>query len=151
MTDKINKLASELHRNASRYGTISEVPSQRAAQWMLIVDHLNLNLWKEDPPRVSATPEGEVVLEWWSNSRKVSVYFGEATATMLRIWGPNITTEMSEEDPLVMETAVAAWKWLRGELGPYPYECSGSGCCEVVLSHMVYPKGATVRCEKCKK
>lgn len=116
---------------------------------MLIVEQLNLDQWKENPPRVSATPEGEVVLEWWNDSRKISVYFSEDAATLLRIWGPNITTEMSEEDPLVMEIAVSAWKWLRGELGPYPYECRV--CNKVVLSHMIYPRDATVRCEKCKK
>lgn len=150
--EAINRLAAKIHARALRYGTLPETPSVNAAQWLLLLGSLKLDNWERDPPRISATPESEVVLEWWCGGRKVSIYFGSETATLMRIWGPNITTEMEESDPYLMTEAVDAWKWLQGEAGPYPYECSYCGA--MVLDHRVFPKGSRTQCKigtGCKK
>lgn len=48
------------------------------------------------PPHVSRSPNGEVVLEWWHGSRKLTVYVGEHVREFVRVWGPDIHSEMAD-------------------------------------------------------
>ncbi len=45
-------------------------------------------------PYISASQEGEVVFEWWKGVRKLTFYFQESEVVYLRVWGPNMHSEM---------------------------------------------------------
>lgn len=65
-------------------------------------------------PHVSASPDGEVVLEWWNKDRKLTLYISTGIIEYIKVWGANIASEMedgtfslSEEDHFE-----ALWDWL---------------------------------------
>ena len=64
-------------------------------------------------PHTTVSPEQEVVFEWWYGERKLTAYFSENEALLLRVWGPNIDTEMDESNPEVEDVFIEAWRWLR--------------------------------------
>lgn len=68
--------------------------------------------WRE--PHVSASETGEVTFEWWSDSRKVTLYFGERTLEVVRVWGLNIQTEMDLQPMTSLDDFPAIWFWLYG-------------------------------------
>lgn len=64
-------------------------------------------------PHVSASEDGNVVLEWWHDTRKVTVYVGANETSYLRVWGENPETEM--DDGVIRTTAMdfaRIWAWL---------------------------------------
>ncbi len=63
-------------------------------------------------PNVTASAEGEVVLEWWHRDKGLTIYIGNQSAAYLKDWGADINTEM--EDGYVNSPSVrlALWEWL---------------------------------------
>jgi hypothetical protein len=55
--------------------------------------------WRSGPklePFVTASPQGEVVLEWWNAWRKITVYVGESSRDYVQVWGPDIDKQMND-------------------------------------------------------
>lgn len=59
--------------------------------------------WLE--PHVTASPHGEVVLEWWSQHKKLTVYVTDAEADYIKVWGLDIDEEM--DDGVIEEQHIA--------------------------------------------
>lgn len=64
-------------------------------------------------PHVALGPFGEVVLEWWGVSKKLTIYIGPEENECIKVWGPSVATEMSEEVLPSAAAAAAALEWLR--------------------------------------
>ena len=47
-------------------------------------------------PHISANESGDVVLEWWQDYRKVTVYVTPTETSYVLVWGDNMETEMDE-------------------------------------------------------
>lgn len=62
-------------------------------------------------PHVSASEEGEVVLEWWNDAHKLTLYIGEKSAQYLRVWGTNISTQM-DDGMIEGNHFQGLWLWL---------------------------------------
>jgi hypothetical protein len=76
---------------------------QTAARW------IRKRLEEAAPPAPQGTAEpAEPTVEIWRGERKVTIYPYD---TVLRIWGVNVETEMSEE-PHTLASAQAAMDWL---------------------------------------
>lgn len=63
-------------------------------------------------PHVSAGDDGEISLEWWRQTRKISLYFGTNQPEFVKVWGPHIQNDM---DSGVLESSAAfraLWVWL---------------------------------------
>lgn len=59
-------------------------------------------------PLVTSSPWGDVVLEWWHDARKITVYLSSrGFIVVCKVSGPNIDTDMS-----VTNDFNAAWNWL---------------------------------------
>lgn len=69
-------------------------------------------VWRE--PHVSASEAGEVSFEWWSGSRKVTMYFSDHAAEIMRVWGVNMDTEMDLQPMPTLDSFPAVWSWLYG-------------------------------------
>jgi hypothetical protein len=69
-------------------------------------------VWRE--PHVSSSEEGEVSFEWWSRQRKVTMYFGPSEIEVIRVWGPDIDTQMDQQQRFTLDAFPAVWAWLYG-------------------------------------
>lgn len=69
-------------------------------------------VWRE--PHVSASEAGEISFEWWSGSRKVTMYFGDDSIELIRVWGVNMDTEMDLQQMPTLDGFPAVWAWLYG-------------------------------------
>jgi hypothetical protein len=47
-------------------------------------------------PHVTASPDGEPVFEWWYGARKLTIYFQERSADYVKVWGPNVHSDMED-------------------------------------------------------
>ena len=63
-------------------------------------------------PNVTASAEGEVVLEWWHDDKGLTIYIGNQSAAYLKDWGANINTEMEDGYANSPSIRLALWKWL---------------------------------------
>lgn len=63
-------------------------------------------------PNVTASSEGEVVFEWWQGSKKLTVYVSNQSAEYLKVWGPDVNTDMEDGEADSPETLRLLWKWL---------------------------------------
>jgi hypothetical protein len=63
-------------------------------------------------PHVSANESGDVVLEWWHDTKKVTLYVTPIEATYVRIWGDNMETEMDEGNLTARPEFERIWSWL---------------------------------------
>jgi hypothetical protein len=70
-------------------------------------------MFRECVVALRATAAAPVAVEVWNGERKVTVY----DDIVLRVWGPNMEDEMSEE-PRSHETVGAAFKWLFDAAAP---------------------------------
>lgn len=64
-------------------------------------------------PHVSANETGDVVLEWWQDNRKVTVYVTPAEMRYLLVWGDDMDTEMEEQTiTAARQDFEGIWSWL---------------------------------------
>lgn len=109
-TTSAKSLISEIRVEAERYGQVSTNAVEKAASWLSLMSSMDLPSWHQ--PRISASPEEEVVFEWWAGKRKISVYFGDEETVLLRVWGPNICEDMLEHPPEDISSVIRSWGWL---------------------------------------
>ena len=62
-------------------------------------------------PYISASEDGEIVIEWWNGVRKLTIYVGADQSTFLKSWGPHIVDEM-EDGVLAQTWEPLLWVWL---------------------------------------
>jgi hypothetical protein len=63
-------------------------------------------------PHITLSESGEVVFEWWHDSKKVTLYFGHATPEYIKVWGTDIDTEMESGTLSDGWNVTAIWLWL---------------------------------------
>lgn len=68
--------------------------------------------WSWTAPHVTPSDAGEVVFEWWKGDRKVTVYFGDGVVEFIKVWGPNVGTEMDSGELSTSEAFGTLWNWL---------------------------------------
>ncbi|HVZ86058.1 MAG TPA: hypothetical protein VHG72_03770 [Polyangia bacterium] len=90
-----------------------ELPSYfviaRAADWVRLLEQL-ASEWSL--PHVSSSPDGEIVLEWWRDPRKLTVYISDGGAEFIRSWGSSIRNDMAEGTANSVGEALTIWNWL---------------------------------------
>jgi hypothetical protein len=83
-----------------------------AAEWLPNILDLCMKLGGWSRPHMSSTADGEVVLEWWKGTRKLTVYFSDTGAEYIKVWGPDMDSEMTSGE-LNHWSFISAWSWLR--------------------------------------
>ena len=63
-------------------------------------------------PHVSASEDGDVSFEWWKGPKKMTVYVSARDTLLLRVWGLDISSQMSEGKAETIEQRQSAWTWL---------------------------------------
>jgi hypothetical protein len=76
--------------------------------YLEIVDsHLS---WFE--PNVTASAEGEVLLEWRQGPKSLAIYVGDQSTEYVKDWGADLNTEMEDGSADSPSMHRALWKWL---------------------------------------
>jgi hypothetical protein len=63
-------------------------------------------------PHVVADAHGNVVLEWWEGRKKLTIYVYPKTVEYVKVWGPDIFSEMEDGEVEGAEDHRALWRWL---------------------------------------
>ena len=66
--------------------------------------------WGE--PLVNLSFDSEIVLEWWHETKKLSVYILGNTAEYIKVWGTDIDNEMEDGTSSSPDELTDLWKWL---------------------------------------
>ena len=105
------KLFADVRENAgaSSFEPPSYSAIARAADW---VRNLERSTSEWNPPHVSSSPGGEIVLEWWRDPRKLTVYISDSGTEFVKSWGTSVRDEMAEGTATSVEEAQAIWNWL---------------------------------------
>ena len=65
--------------------------------------------WME--PLINHVDE-EISFEWWSSSKKLTIYMSDSSIEFIRVWGPNIKNEMDDGEIRNPFHFVVLWQWL---------------------------------------
>lgn len=114
---RIEAAISELkswERNWDGYD--SEAPNEHAIDsaltWFRLVTlHLPKGAFLANSPHITASSDGEVMLEWWHNGRKLTIYIGE-NVEYIKVWGIDIDSEMEHERLTDPANFAELWTWL---------------------------------------
>ncbi len=85
----------------------------RARHWIMGLYSqvlLSSHRWME--PNVTADSGGEVVFGWWCGKKELTIYVTGESAEYMRVWGPNVASDMSEGDAGPVLARLALWQWL---------------------------------------
>lgn len=109
--DHIAGLFSEVREQAvvAEFTPPSYAVIAQAADWVRTLAKLASD-WS--PPHVTSSPTGEVVLEWWKDPRKLTVYVSDDTVDYVMSWGPSLSSDMAEGTATKADQALAIWNWL---------------------------------------
>lgn len=108
-------------RNLQSWGTnwdgvaVTAVSAKAVANATALIDQLYSTATYLDidwaAPNVTASPLGEIVLEWWNHEKKLTLYVDEEQTGYVKVWGDDIDMEMA--DGPLDETAIApTLEWL---------------------------------------
>ena len=103
--------------NWNGYGapTPDEEAVEHAVGWVraLYTDTSDQGLpWLE--PNVTASADGEVVVEWWHGGKKLTVYVGDGSTEYVQVWGVDVDQEMAEGTADTRDARRRLWRWLAG-------------------------------------
>lgn len=62
-------------------------------------------------PHITSSEDGQVVFEWWRGSHKLILYVAADGCEYVKVWGPNINTQM-KDGVLVGDQFQGLWRWL---------------------------------------
>jgi hypothetical protein len=65
-------------------------------------------------PNITASADGEVVLEWRQGAKRLTIYIGNQSAEYVKSWGPDMTTEMADGSADSTRVRLSLWKWFMG-------------------------------------
>lgn len=66
--------------------------------------------WVE--PSVTASPQGEVVFEWWMEEKRLTLYIASGEVVYVASWGVSIENEMTDGVLAVHDDFRRIWRWL---------------------------------------
>jgi hypothetical protein len=84
-----------------------------AKAWLIQLRRIvrnNQMYWHE--PLINAGIDSEVVFEWWRAGKKITVYVLNGSADYIKVWGPNMDTEMQEGLANSDSELTSLWQWL---------------------------------------
>ncbi len=88
----------------------------RAIRWEMKLFKTATNAGVSLPaPHVSASAQGEVVLEWWREERKITIYIApDGDVEYIRSWGVDIENDMADGTANTGAEGLQQMRWLQG-------------------------------------
>lgn len=69
------------------------------------------NLWWYDP-LLNISFDNEIVLEWWNQGKKITIYVSEKVIDYIKVWGADIDNEMEDGSISLNEDLTDLWQWI---------------------------------------
>ncbi len=101
--------------NRNSYRALAPDPAAvvRAESWIVslfqTVEDLG-QLWIN--PSVTASPEGEVLFEWWYGMKKLTIYVGDQNLDYVQVWGTDVHARITDGDIESISDCRILWMWL---------------------------------------
>lgn len=108
----MSDLADVLQNTDPMDTSLSEKTLDVATDWLQTTFETARKLGGWSSPHMSSTADGEIAFEWWKGERKLTLYLSDRGSEYIKVWGPDIETEM-DDGPLNHWSFVAAWLWLQ--------------------------------------
>ncbi len=113
----LTELVALLDWAAGWNGYDSPAPSRQAVKQAIVwIGKLHVEVLRAERawigPNVTAGPDGEVVLEWWHDTKKLTIYIEEQDVDYVKVWGTDAHSQMAEGDARSSSACRALWLWL---------------------------------------
>jgi hypothetical protein len=63
-------------------------------------------------PNITGSSSGEVVLEWWKNQKKITIYLSPAQIAYIKVYNENIDDMEDGKLTLDVDSIIQLWEWL---------------------------------------
>jgi hypothetical protein len=63
-------------------------------------------------PHVVPDENGDIAFEWWNGDRNLVVYVSSRAVEYLKVWGPDVDSQMEDGEARSSEENQALWLWL---------------------------------------
>jgi hypothetical protein len=101
-----------LKMNLFEPGAISGLNATAANIWIGFLEEEAESVSPWILPNVTSGDAGEVTLEWWSESKKLTLYIANSAIQVIRVWGPDIELEMTDHELRKASEFRDHWRWL---------------------------------------
>jgi hypothetical protein len=117
LRETLSKIHSLLSwgENRNSYRTLAPDPIAiaHAESWIVslfqTVEDLG-QIWIK--PSVTASPEGEVLFEWWHGVKKLTIYVGNQNIDYVQVWGTDIHAKITDGEIESISDCRSLWMWL---------------------------------------
>ncbi len=72
---------------------------------------LTNNLWWY-VPLLNISCDNEIVLEWWNQSKKITIYVSEESIDYIKVWGADMDNEMEDGSISLEDDLTHLWQWI---------------------------------------
>ena len=72
---------------------------------------LTNNLWWY-VPLLNISGDNEIVLEWWNQSKKITIYVSEESIDYIKVWGADMDNEMEDGSISLEDDLTHLWQWI---------------------------------------
>lgn len=69
-----------------------------------------------DEPLINTTEDNQIILEWWKDSKNLTLYIDGETVDYIKIWGADIDNQMQNGVVKSSSELNPLWKWLCADL-----------------------------------
>jgi len=70
------------------------------------------NNWWWYVPLLNISCDNEIVLEWWNQSKKITIYVSEELIDYIKVWGADMDNEMEDGSISLEEDLTHLWQWI---------------------------------------
>lgn len=70
------------------------------------------NNWCWSSPLLNISSENEIVLEWWNQEKKLTIYVSEELIDYIKVWGADMDNEMEEGAIGLEDDLTEVWQWI---------------------------------------
>lgn len=94
-------------------GEISPITLKTATQLYRKLYSISLkNKWWWYDPLVNISGNNEIVLEWWNQSKKITIYVSNDLIDYIKVWGPDMDNEMEDGSISTDNNLTSLWQWI---------------------------------------
>ena len=70
------------------------------------------NNWWWYAPLLNISCDNEIALEWWNQSKKITIYVSEESIDYIKVWGADMDNEMEDGSISLEDDLTDLWQWI---------------------------------------
>ena len=68
--------------------------------------------WWWHTPLFNINSDNEIVLEWWNQEKKLTIYVAEGVIDYIKVWGADMDNEMEDGSIDLEDDLTELWQWI---------------------------------------